>query len=153
MTLSQTPEEAAAHQTRRSRPWSVTITAVAVFIIAVFYFTRVAAILRRWEFYDGVLLPYANVYLLLSGIVWSLAALILTVGLWTGRGWALPALKFGALLYILYDWVVRLVIGFTNAQVVNWPFILIVDLILILWLVWNFSRPTVKQFFGEEHEQ
>lgn len=146
-TESPTPED------QPSRPWSVTITAVGVFILAAFYITRVAGVLRRWDFYAQVLLPYANVYLLVSGILWGAAALILTFGLWTGRGWALKALKVGVGLYFLYDWIDRLVITQLNAQAINWLFILMIEGIIFAWLLLNFSRPTVKQFFGEQHEQ
>lgn len=124
-----------------------------MFILAAFYFTRIVSVLQRWDFYSQVLLPYANVYLLVSGIIWSTSALILAIGLWTGRGWALPALKLGVALYFLYDWIERLVLSRINTPTVNWQFLLIVHLVFIAWLFWNYSRPTVKQFFGEKHEQ
>lgn len=124
-----------------------------MFILAVYYLTRLVAVLRGWEFYSEVLIPYANVYLLVSGIIGSAAGLGLAAGLWTGRGWARRAVQLGGPLYIVYEWIERLVFDRANVQAANWPFLLVAGAIVIVWLVWNYSRQTIRQFFGEENEQ
>lgn len=156
MSAEQPARERAAsagRDRRRTRPWSVTITSVGVFILAVYYLTRLVAVLRGWEFYSEVLIPYANVYLLVSGIIGSAAGLGLAAGLWTGRGWARRAVQLGGPLYIVYEWIERLVFDRVNVQAANWPFLLVAGAIVIVWLVWNYSRQTIRQFFGEENEQ
>jgi hypothetical protein len=138
---------------RPSRPWSVTFTAFGVFILAVYYLTRWVAVLRDWEFYREVLIPYANVYLLVSGLIGSIAGLLLAVGLWTGSRWAPGAIQIGAPLYLMFRWIERLAVDRVNSQIANGPFLLVISVLILVWLVWNFSRPTVRQYFGEKHER
>jgi len=133
------------------RPFSVTLLAIAVLTIAGFNLLRfVGAILQR-EFlseFPTISLPY----LILSGLIWAASGLICAWSLWRHKSWA-PRFTFAfALVYSLYYWLERILLSDSNSWT-NAPFIIGVNILLLLITGWVLTRLKAKAFFGEFHEQ
>jgi hypothetical protein len=134
-----------------SRPFSVTLLAVGVLILTVMNLARLirAAELRAFL---AELLPISPLYFILTGLIWTLVGVVLLWGLWRGRPWT-PRLAFLAFLaYSFYFWFDRLFLA-ASARMVNWPFALAFNLLLLAWLIWLFSRPWTRAFFRNNERQ
>jgi hypothetical protein len=136
-----------SHKT--SRPFSVTILAVVVLTLSVYYFTRWIVILRSWNFWAANLLPNSDWYLLLSGLVWGMIFLVGAAGLWLGWAPARKGMLILAPVYTAYLWIERFVLAQINHSSPNWPFFLIVTTLTFVWTYWVLFRKSAKQFFGE----
>ncbi len=55
-----------------------------------------------------------------------------------------------AVLFTLVEWAQRLGLALINGFAVNLPFVALTWAITLGWVFWILSRPTVKQFFGDD---
>jgi hypothetical protein len=115
----------------------------------VYYFTRLAVVLKSWDFWAAILLPEADWYLFFSGLIWGILFLISTAGLWLGWAVARKGLLLLAPLYTGYLWLERFVLSQINNSSPGWPFFLVVTFLALAWTIWVLQRKVVKQFFGE----
>ena len=86
---------------RTPRPGSVTILALGVLIITVINLMRLVLSTRYWEFLasrTGI----SPLYMILTGLIWTLAGSILLWGLWKAKIWAPRLMQAVALTYALY---------------------------------------------------
>lgn len=134
---------------KASRPFSVTILAVVVLILSVYYFTRLIVILRGWNFWAANLLPNSDWYLLLTGLVWGMIFLVGAAGLWLGWTPARKGMLILVPIYSAYLWIERFVLAQINHSSPNWLFFLIVTALTLVWTYWVLIRKSAKQFFGE----
>ncbi len=143
-----------------SRPFSVTLLALGVLIIAGLNLTRLILTVRQWAFLSS--LPGVSpIYLALTGFIWALTGLPLVWGLWRGLPWAPRLAQALALTYAAYYWLDHIFLaerlaGQGNAASgflpLNWPFAAAITAILMVFVSWTLSRPKTKDFFGELHE-
>lgn len=133
-----------------SRPFSVTLLVLGVLIIAIVNGIRFILAISQWEFLNDIL-PISPIYLVLSGLVWSLILLPLVWGLWRGYSWAPRLTMISSLAYTLYYWLDRLFLT-TNYGGQNWPFVIVFNIILLISIYWILSRRKARAFFGELHE-
>ena len=140
------PESEEVYEEKFSRPFSVTLLAVGVLILTVMNLARLirAAELRAFL---AELLPISPLYFILTGLIWTLTGAVLLWGLWRGRPWTPRLALLAFLAYSFYFWFDRLFLA-AGAQMVNWPFALAFNLLLLFWLLWIFSRPWSRAFFG-----
>jgi hypothetical protein len=124
--------------------------AVGVLILSAVYLTRTVVILQTWTFWKEILLPFTIYYLLFSGILWGCIWLILGAGIWLGYRKARMGLMVFAVLFTLVEWAQRLGLALINGFAVNLPFVALTWAITLGWVFWILSRPTVKQFFGDD---
>jgi hypothetical protein len=129
-----------------SRPFSVTLLAVGVLMLTVINLARLirAAELRVFL---AELLPISPLYFILTGLLWTLVGVVLLWGLWRRRPWTPRLTLLTFLAYSFYFWFDRLFLA-ASARMVNWPFALAINLLLLAWLLWLFSRPRNREFFG-----
>jgi hypothetical protein len=134
------------------RPFLVTLLAVLVLTITGIHLVRLIQTLSLWDFLSS--LPRVSpAYLALTGLFWTLAGLPVIAGLWLGRPWAPKATRLFALAYALYWWLERLLLTQVNGEMVNFPFVVGMTALLLFTVIWTFSRPHVKIYFGDLHEQ
>ena len=138
---------------RYSRPFYVTliIFGVLLFIVAPNLIRMVQAIID-WQFLAN-LLPISPLYLVMTGAIWGIGGLIVSVGLW--RGW--PRMRSIALwcgaAYVLYYWIDRLLLRSSSLGKSNETFVIAASIIFVGLMVFALTRPRVKLYFGETHEQ
>jgi hypothetical protein len=140
-----------------SRPRSVSILAFGVLIITIFNLTRLILSIAYWNFlvsWPGV----PSLYIMMSGLIWTLACSILLWGLWRAKNWAPRLMKAELLTYVLYYWLDHVflvghpatgVVGARRALLpVNWRFAAGMTVICMVYTMWTLSRPKVKAYFG-----
>ena len=134
-----------------SRPWSVTLLAVAVLIMTTLNLIRGWQAIAQWEFLVE-LLPITPLYQVLSGLIWSLVWLPLFLGLWLGWAWASQATLYAVLAYSVYHWLDRFLISVERSNM-NLLFSVVVNLALILATYLILSRRKTLAFFGVLNDQ
>src|SRR4030042_6295620 len=101
MVSSRSPMEPTDRQAEQSLPrircpGSVTILMVGVLIITALNLTRLVLAIKEWDFlvsWPGV----SPLYILLTGLIWTLAGIPLLWGLWRAKNWAPRLVQRGAL--------------------------------------------------------
>jgi hypothetical protein len=139
-----------------SRPASVTILALGVLIITILNLTRLVLSILNWDFlvsWPGV----SPLYMILTGLIWTLIGSLLLWGLWKARRWAPRLMQAVALTYALYYWLDHVFLrdhpagGVEGAQQVllpiNWQFATVVTIICLVFTAWTLNRPKVKAYF------
>jgi hypothetical protein len=140
-----------------SRPGCVTILALGVLIITIINLLRLILSITSWDFlksWPGV----SPLYMVTTGLIWTLIGSFLFFGLWTGKKWAPKLVQAVALSYALYYWLdhvfledhpARGAVGAQRALLpVNWQFAVVATVACLAYVVWVLSRPKVKAYFG-----
>jgi hypothetical protein len=140
-----------------SRPGYVTILALGVLIITIINLLRLVLSIINWDFlnsWPGV----SPLYMVTTGLIWTLIGSFLFFGLWTGKKWAPKLMQAVALSYALYYWLdhvflvdhpARGAVGAQRALLpVNWQFAIGATVVCLAYVVWVLSRPNVKTYFG-----
>ena len=130
-----------------SRPYSVTLLAFGVLIIAGINLYRCVEALLQWHFL-AELLPTLPLYQALSGALWGLAGIPIAWGLRRGARWAARLTPYAAVTYTIYAWIDRLALR-TGSQEYNLPFAVGTTILVLASTFWILSRPRVKSFFRE----
>lgn len=133
----------------RERPLSVTFLALGVLTLAGFNLLRFVVSLQQQEFLDS-LLSVHPLYISATGLFWAVVGLSLTWGLWFGKGWSARGTQAAALLYSLYVWLDRLLVASDGSRY-NWPFAVVVNIVLVVLVFWILSNRKAKAFFGAMH--
>ena len=141
----------------RSRPRRVTYLTLGVLTIAGLSVVRFVMALRQWKFL-GDLPGVSPLYIMVTGLVWTLVAFPLVWGLWRGRSWAPRYTRVAALVYSGYFWAERLFLfdrtpGHWIHLPENAPFILAANLLLLIFTFWSTSGAKPDLFFGVTHER
>lgn len=144
---------------RVKRPGGVTILALGVLIITILNLTRLVLSIRHWDFlasWPGV----SPLYMVLTGLIWSLAGVPLLWGLWTAKKWAPRLMQAVVLTYALYYWLDQVFLkdhpvsgaaGSERALLpVNWLFAAAVTLVCLAYTAWTLDRPKVKAYFSQD---
>lgn len=131
------------------RPHSVTILALGVLIITVFFGVRVNQALRLQDFIQDLAPSVSPAYLVLTGLVFSLAGLPVIFGLWTGKHWAISAAKRFFVALVVYYWLDTIFFVVSDSVRGNWPFALGATFVLSAGVYWIFSRRQSKEFFKQ----
>jgi hypothetical protein len=133
-----------------SRPKSITVLALFSLIIAFINLMRVIQVIIQWQFLSAVL-SYAPLYQLLSGVVWSFCGLALFWGAWRGTRKTPVFIMLGGVSYSVYYWIDHFAISTTPFDS-NWLFILIINGLILITIVWLLKRKDIKAFFGEAYD-
>lgn len=138
----------------KTRTLGVTLFTVLVLFFAVASLARAAQAIQKWQFLAD-LLPIWPGYLVTSGLVWFGVGAWLSWHLWTERGVG-NALVIAIVLYSANFWLERYwltITGSTNGPNDNWPFVLTVNVFVLVWSVWELYRPRRQQRSEERYEQ
>ena len=138
-------------QTRRRRPFGVTMFALLVLSFAVLNLLRLIQTFQKWDLLT-VLLPFSPIYLLLSGLLWTVVGFPLAWGIWRGRRLAYHLSPVVLIVYSLYLWTDRLLLSVYPERLDNWPFIAALNILILAWSFWVLTRPKAMIFFGEKNE-
>jgi H+/Cl- antiporter ClcA len=145
----RSPQQSARNRSRR--PFVVTLLSGLVLILAGINLVRTIQALSAWDFLDEVL-PFSPLYLVVTGLIWGLAGVVTAWWLWRGLQGAHWFTLVFLLLYSLYYWMDRVLMPGYAGRNNNWPFVAGSNLLLLVWSVWTFIRPKVRNFFEATDE-
>jgi len=138
--------------TKFRRPFSVTLLAWLVFIVALLNLLRLVLTLTRWQFLVE-LLPFSPAYLAVSGWIWFLIGLPVAWGMMRGKHWA-PGFTLAIFLaYSIYYWLDRLLLPGYPERKSDWPFVAGLNLVILLGSFYVLYCPKGRRFFGEVDER
>lgn len=132
------------------RPKSITFLAIFVLIIAAINLIRIVQVIKQWHFLT-VVLSFPPVYQLISGIVWFVCGLIISLSLWYGRRNTPIFVILGGLFYSIYYWIDRFAISATPFDS-NWLFLMIINGLIWIIIVWSLTREDAKNYFGAAYD-
>jgi hypothetical protein len=134
------------------RPFSVILLALLALFFSALNLARAIQTVQYWNILKAMALV-SPIYLLVSGLIWGVIGLGLSLGLWKGWRNAARSLLPFVLAYSLYAWIDRLALPGYAGRNQNWLFMLVINLLVLALVVWVMSRRKVKSYFGETHEQ
>jgi hypothetical protein len=132
---------------------------VGVLIITALNLSRLVLSIKYWDFlnsWPGV----RPLYMVLTGLIWSLFGTLLLWGLWRAKNWAPRLMETVALTYALYYWLDQVFLidhplngarGVPLALLpINWRFAAGVTVICLGYNAWTLGRKKVKVYFGTD---
>jgi len=140
--------------TKTPRPRGVTLLALGVLTIASLNLLRWVLAVRDWSFlseWSGA----SPLYLLLTGLVWTVIGWPVWAGLWWGKPWAPGWLMRLAGAYSIYFWLERLFLYDRPASVPafqpllpgNWGFLVGLNLVSLVIVFWVLRHKKAKAYF------
>ena len=135
----------------RNRPASVTILALLVFFLSTSKLVRLIISIQGFGFYNQIL-PFDPLYLIFSGIVWTVIGFPLAFGLWFGISWAPRYSMVASVAYSIYYWFEYFLLVHAQKTATNLVFMIVLNIFAIIWVFWIFSRAQVNSFFGVNNE-
>jgi hypothetical protein len=134
------------------RTLSVTLLSALVLILSVIHLIRMIIALSDWDFLRSVL-SFSPIYLVLTGMFWSVTGFITFYFLWRRSKFASWLTMVFLLSFTIYYWFDRLVMPGFRGRNVDWPFAAVLNGILFTWSMWVVTRPSAKRFFEATNEQ
>ena len=134
------------------RPFSVTLLLWMVLSLSAWGAIRSFAALRWWDVLYEFNASLTPLDLLITGVLWGIAGVVLLWSIWIGKAWSRIAILISILLWLAEYWIERL---FFETPRSNLPFALILSiLLLVVALVTTLNKHT-RNFYlrSEEHEQ
>jgi hypothetical protein len=131
--------------------WIVTALVVCVLIFVLFQFGRVRMSIRLADFIESLTPSISQPYLLVGGLVWAAAGLLVMWWLVRRSSLAPTAFKALAVLYSINYWVEQLWLTQSELRSTNWAFSALINAALLILVFVTFSFVFVRKIFGEHH--
>ena len=131
------------------RPWIILLPALGFLLFAIRGFQRFGGALASWELLQRVGMRPGPGYLALTGAVYGLSGLAVALGLWFGWRKAGRLGRGLAFFYTAWYWIDKMLIRQNEASRTNWPFMLIVSLLLLGVALGSLYLPAVRHYLGE----
>lgn len=87
----------------------------------------------------------SSLVIMMSGMIWALTGVLLIWSIWQGKAWTRKLLLGAAAGYSVWYWAGRL---FWQIPRPNWPFAVILNLVLIIFIIYLTKSP-----LREAHER
>ena len=129
------------------RPRRLTLLALGLLVLACLNLTRAVLAVRDWDFLN----QWAEVsplYLMISGLIWTIAGMRGWSGLWWLKRWGAGFTRGLALVFSLYTWLERLFLLDRPAKALvfqpilpaNWIFLAGLNILVLTWVFWATSQ-------------
>ena len=93
--------------------------------------------------------PYPGpIYIGITGTFWTLTGLFLLWSMWRGKRWTRMAFLLASSLYAAWVWADRLFVQ--NQMRANWPFDLVLTIVLLVFTIIVVLDPRNKIYFERE---
>ena len=131
-------------------PFHATIVGAVVLLLTV---QAGLQVFQTWTFQNQAIIqeaiePAILIYLIISGIAWLLTGLLLIIGILIRWKTTPVLITVSTIAYSIYYWAEFWLIKNGDGYRGNWLFLLIVNLLLILYILWGLGRPKSKQYFN-----
>lgn len=130
------------------RPFLVTMLAVSVLILTAYNAVRFGTALAQWAFLTEVMPNPGPLYIVVTGLFWSLGLLGITLNLWFGWKWVRPITALALLLYSAYYWLDRVLFSAQPRE--NGLFVLGMTIFYSLFVALALSLPGSRKFFNRQ---
>jgi hypothetical protein len=132
----------------RRRPFGITLMTGLIMLIALTGFVRMSQTIVHWGYLSGLEI-ISPAYLLTSGLFWGIFGLVTGLLLWLR--WSQSGMLALAFLagFSVYYWIDRIFISMSAGRLRSWAFILIVNVIGLIWAAWVVRVAKVRQYFTE----
>jgi hypothetical protein len=135
------------------RPWLVFIQSVAILLFTGVSWLRFGLAVSLFGFLNGLPLAVSPIYQIVSGLVWGVAGLMVSLWLWKGHRKAPTAFRILVVTFALYYWVDQLLVMTSEIRQTNWLFSAVITIMLVLLVFFSFRPAAVKEYFGEKNDQ
>lgn len=127
---------------KTTRPVGITIFAISVLLISIYHFTQIVQVIRNWSIILSLPLSISPVYLIMEGLAWTTAGLILCWGLLKGKKWTQRGGVVLSITYIAFSWIDQIWISENAGLSSKWPADLIISFLGLgaVWMVLNHPR-------------
>ena len=136
------------------RPWQIYPLLLIIVIFTTSNWARVWNSVQLMDFLNELPLSVSPWYLMISGAVWGLLGILAAVIMvWRGCSrapWMVPLM---AAAYSVNFWIEQLFIMVSPLRRVNWPFVIVADIIIVIFAFITFKQPGMGEFYGGRHEQ
>jgi len=136
-----------SNQQSYKRPFSVTLLAWVVLIMALLSWLRLFEVIRQWKYLQSITPAPPVLYLALTGLIWGSAGTALVWGLILGRSWIPRLMRNSALIYTIYYWSDRFLVADPAYIITRWPFALGLNITFLVFTFWVLGRPKTRLFF------
>jgi hypothetical protein len=140
-----------SNDTQTKKFWIVTALVVCVLIFVLFQFSRVRMAIRLADFINTLTPAVSQTYLLVSGLVWASAGLLVIWWLVRRNAQAPLALKTAAVMYSINYWVEQIWMAQSELRKINWAFSAALNLLLLFLLFLILSLSFVRKIFGDRN--
>ena len=131
---------------RKKRPIGVTFMSGVVLIFAVTHLVKFGSAIADWQ-QLSLLLQISPLYLAASGLGWGLIGLLTSFGLWFGCRFV-RFLTIGLIFsYSAFYWLDRFLMAGTDQPQVNLPFLIGLNILIIITNVFYLNLPRTRSFF------
>ena len=131
---------------KNERPFGVTLLAVLVLSLSVLSLLRFGSAISQWDILAEFAPHPGPLFIMLTGLLWTLIGFPLFLGLWLGYSLALRAALPSSAIYASYYWLDRLSYQF-RLEPNNWLFALGATIIVLVFTVIIVTHPSTKMFF------
>ena len=129
------------------RPFSVTLLACCVLLLAAWNVWRAILAAQRYEFMRDLNVGTPAILLIVIGAAWAIGFAIAAFGLWRLRAWGRHWMLIAIVLYQLNLWIERLTLERTSYELLTRPADLAVSLLIII-AIWGFLfLPKIRRVF------
>jgi hypothetical protein len=134
------------------RPFSVTILLWLVLSLTAWSGLRLYSAIQWWGTLQEFASPPGPLYIAISAGVWLAASFLLLWGMWQVKAWIRYALLGAGATLAVWYWSDRLLLQRPSG---NWPFVLVLTILLLAVLVVCVFAPGTKTFFSkrEAHDR
>jgi hypothetical protein len=100
-------------------------------------------------FYWKTLFEYDThpLYISISGGAWLFIGLLLSWAVWKGISWGWNVVVGGTAIYTSWYWLDRFILQEPHA---NWPFVMIINIILLTLIFWILLSQSTRRFFTRD---
>ena len=135
----------------RKRPFPVTLLTVLVLSITIIHLVRLINAVTWWSFLS-TLPGKPPEYLAITGLIGFISGSILLWGLWTGKSFIPLLTRLMTIIYLGLQWFEKVQSIRAGNTFENWPFAALATSFGLLFVIWVFSQPATKVYFGDMHE-
>ena len=131
------------------RPFSVTILLWLVLSLTAWSALRLYSALQWWSTLREFASPPGPWYIALSAGFWLIVSIVLLWGIARAKPWTRYALFGAGTIAMVWYWGDRLLLQRPNG---NWPYILVLTVLLLIVLSVSVFSPGTKTFFFSKRE-
>jgi hypothetical protein len=145
-------EIAPAEQIQPSRPFALTLLAILLILLSGMGLFRSGWYLLNWSYSISLMTPWRYWWLINSSLVYGLLGLPAAFLLWKGERAAKKFTFFILGLFTLLFWIEKMFITANAAARIDWPFALVVNLLIIASIISILLSPQADRFLRKEEK-
>jgi len=132
------------------RPPAIVLLVAGFLYLSVVSLVRFAAAVKSWALLHTLYPPGAPEFLLTSGLIFFVISIVLAVGLWLRKRQAWKTALFFIPGYWLVAWLERAIVAMNHGQSADWLFLLIYNLVMVLFGMALLYRKSALRFIFSE---